>query len=199
MNPELLCHPNIPKPLHGISPRKIYGKDWWDAMRRVAYHEADYKCEACGIKKENAWPHAWLEAHETYDYNYKSGVLTFLKLVAICPACHMFIHSGRTEILLDCGEIHYALYSKIMRHGRAVLKKNKLSHRWEERHNTPCSVSWENWRMVIHGISYGPSSLSQWDWMDGSWEEWEPVMNNTISEQRKLLPRKEAKKASPFL
>ena len=72
-NPKYLTHPNIPKPLHGMNPRSILGKEWWDIKRREAYATHNYCCWACGIPKSKAKYHNWLEGHETYQINYKIG------------------------------------------------------------------------------------------------------------------------------
>ena len=35
--PELLLQNSTVKPLHGVVPREILGKEWWDKTRRAAY------------------------------------------------------------------------------------------------------------------------------------------------------------------
>lgn len=167
-NPSLLLHPNIPKPLHGIAPRVIMGQEWWDKHRREAYANAGYCCEACGVPKEEAKYHKWLEAHEYYDYDYAEGTLTFVKLVALCHSCHNYIHSGRMAILRNSGEMTYAKYDDIMEHG----------DRLTEGHTTPTRgvgvADWEDWRLIFEGKEYGPSSNSYHEWRMGKWRNWKP-------------------------
>ena len=175
-DPTILCHPNIPKPLHGVAPRVIAGNRWWDEQRKLAYERAQFRCQACGTPKADVLGvRKLLEAHEFYDYDYEHGRLTFKKLVALCPYCHAFIHSGRTENLYNTEAISYEVYAAIMNHGHSVLQANGLSARYEMRHNSDWQIAWQDWRMVFEGKEYGPSSRSMDDWLDGAWKNWRPT------------------------
>jgi hypothetical protein len=173
MKPEILLHPNIPKPLHGIAPRVVLGEAWWNVERQKAYAAAGYCCEACGIPKGQAAYHRWLEAHEFY--KFQPGLLKLERLVALCHACHNFIHDGRMRMLVSQYEISEEKYHAIMAHGFGLLQKAgiKLSA-WEDRHDYAASVEWVDWRMEINGKLYGPSSQSFEEWSIGAWRNWRP-------------------------
>lgn len=121
----LLCMPNIPSPLHGLNPRNIVGRSVWNNIRQKCYIRADFKCEACGTKKKRG-----LQAHEMYSYDYKNGIATFKRLVALCETCHMrFIHSGRMftkykKALISKGDLVGGI-----EHGFSVIKK------WNDKHD----------------------------------------------------------------
>jgi hypothetical protein len=174
MNPKILAHPNIPKPLHGISPRVVFGQVWWDIERRKAYAAAFYCCEACGIPKQDAKYHQWLEAHEYYAFDYDRGRLKLLKLVALCHSCHCFIHDGRMRMMVSSGDMTEEMYDAIIEHGSAILTDAGLLSEWLNRHRKRCDVAWADWRMEINGKLYGPSSMSQADWERGAWKKWKP-------------------------
>lgn len=174
LKPEILTHPNIPKPLHGIAPRIVKGKVWWDIERRKCYEKAGQMCECCGTPREHAWPNRWLEAHETYEYKY--GIFTFVGVVCLCPACHKFIHSGLTQLLFERGELSLDTYERIRKHGHYILKQNGLTEKWKERHNYVCP-EWKDFRMCIDGKYYGPSSRNLLSWKMGEWKKWEPKPN----------------------
>lgn len=175
-DPMLLCQPNIPKPLHGVAPRVIRGYSWWDVERAKAYESAGFCCRACGTPKFRVHgERRVLEAHECYDYDYGKGRLTFTGLVALCPFCHSFIHSGRLSVLLDAGRITRERYEAIVEHGTSVLRRAGLLKVWEQRHNIACRVRWQDWRLVFEGWEYGPSSRSMTEWMDGVWRNWQPT------------------------
>lgn len=170
----ILTHPNIPKPLHGISPRAIMGQHWWDVQRKKAYAEAGQKCEACGTPRAEAWPSRWLEAHEEYEY-LPEGVLVFKKIVCLCPACHKFIHSGLRDILVQTRKMNKETNLMIENHGKQLLRESKLLAVWFQRHEwLNRDVEWGDFRMIFQNQEYGPSSQSYAEWERGVWKTWKP-------------------------
>jgi hypothetical protein len=172
--PRILLHPNIPQPLHGISPRVVLGSGWWDAERQRTYKARDFTCYACGVHKYAARYFQHLEAHECYAFDYDRGLLTFKRCVALCHCCHNFIHDGRMMHLVDSGEWPEGKWQSILAHGMWLLEKAGLLEQWETRHDHPCDVPWSDWRMEIMGKQYGPSTSCPEDWQAGLWKEWKP-------------------------
>lgn len=150
MRPSLLLHPNIPKPLHGMSPRELMSSDWWDATRQRVYANAGFRCQCCDTPKKDALYHPWLEAHETYDYDYANGVATVNEIVALCHACHNYIHSGLLRVLAQAGKIPVAKYEDIMQRGDSILLNAGLV-----KPEPPANIAeWSTWRIVIAGRTY---------------------------------------------
>lgn len=180
LKPEILSHPNIPKPLHGISPRTIMGQAWWDKTRRDVYASTNYHCIACGVPKESAKEHKWLEAHEFYKIDYTRGVVTIESIEPLCHFCHNFIHSGRLAMIID-KEIPRGLAVEILEHGFFILSINKLkcfpgtlelakvigacTFKVKAYAVPEDTVAWGDWRLVFRGIEYH-SNFSCYD-------EWE--------------------------
>lgn len=183
LRPELLQHPNIPKPMHGLNPRTLLGKDWWDTTRFRVQKEQGYVCAACGTEKRNAWPNAWLECHEDYTIDYANGRIEINDFVALCPACHKFIHSGR--LVVD-DEISWETKKAVMEHGWRILSAEKMYHSmataiqidaevlwmpmdWIEPsvanrrgwqmppdYNVESFAEWSDWRMILDGKEHKP-------------------------------------------
>ena len=178
--PDLLAHPNIPKPLHGLAPRVVKGRQWWDEVRQVAYAENNYRCWACGIPKQEAAYRSWLEAHESYDIDYATGRVELKEIVALCHACHNFIHSGRLYSMCLKNEYNWQRACKILERGlgilgrygiepyfQAVLAQLVLCERKTEEealeivasmglfppHDGPVAP-WQDWHLVIDGETY---------------------------------------------
>jgi hypothetical protein len=127
--PNILLCPNIPKPLHGVNPRTILGRAWWDKERKAAEAGTKGHCLACGIHKTKARFRKWMEGHELYRINYGAGRMTYLKTVPLCHYCHNFIHSGRLQALMEKGEIPVNQFHAIMGHGYGVLHEAGLFDR----------------------------------------------------------------------
>lgn len=167
LEPEILTHPNIPKPLHGINPRTIKGVQWWDIQRQKIYKEQNYCCKACGIHKYKALgSKKWLECHEVYDYDFNKGVLTFKKLIALCHYCHLFIHSGRLVMLLQKHEISIKEFNDINGYGLSILKDNNLRDEWHNRHNDYVEekIEWSDWCLIFEGKKYYSKFKSYDEW-----------------------------------
>jgi hypothetical protein len=159
LRPDILCHPNIPKPLHGRNPRTIMGKKWWDDTRFQAQREWGFRCAACGVHKTKAKIHKWLEGHEFFDMDFKTGRCEVKEIVPLCHYCHNFIHSGRPwKINTKTAEEK----RDIIRHGFNVLQKADIFE---------CSeATWEvarllnvSERMVFNPITEGFDESLRWE------------------------------------
>ena len=188
--PELLTHPNIPKPMHGVNPRTAMGQKWWDDSRRRVYAEKNFRCFACGVHKTEADYHRWLECHEDYDIDYANGKMVLKRLVALCPACHGFIHSGRLYALATKGETHRRKALYILGRGLAILREAGLkpfpgtvlvhalltgadlseAEEMAEALGSDWPVGpiapWAWWRLVIDGKEYPPKFASMAEWSE---------------------------------
>ena len=151
---SILLHPTIPKPLHTVNPRTILGRKWWDIVRNASYEEKDYHCHACGVHKSNAQYKQWLEGHEYYKIDYRSGRVTFDKVVALCHCCHSYIHEGRLQFLLEANKISTSKYTSVLAHGKKVLK---LAGHTKFRPDYPtegATAPWRDWYMLVEGKKY---------------------------------------------
>jgi len=126
LKPEILCHPNIPKPLHGMAPRVIKGQAWWDKTRQEVYRKYDYHCIACGVSKFQAEKHKWLEAHEYWNIDYKTGICKIESIEPLCHYCHNFIHSGKLSMDVSAGEREQEEAIDILEHGFRILSEYNL-------------------------------------------------------------------------
>lgn len=165
MRPVILLHPNIPKPLHGMNPRSILGKGWWDEQRQIAYAKENYHCMACGIHKKDAKYHKWLEAHECYEFDYPLGIARMIEIVALCHSCHNFIHSGKLIMDLQSGRITESKFHDIMGHGERIImtvrsKPNPYIV------NDGDIADWNVWRLIIEGKEYHSKFKSFAEWRE---------------------------------
>ena len=155
LRPEILLHPNIPKPLHGMNPRSILGQEWWDKQRRAAYAKEDFHCWACGVHKTDAKYHQWLEGHECYKFNYSAGTAVMIEIVALCHSCHNFIHRGKLAMDLRAGRISQEKHDEILEHGTQIL--HQLC-KVDEHPYIVCDggtpAKWGDWRLILEGKEY---------------------------------------------
>lgn len=155
--PELLLHPQIPKPLHSVNPRLIMGQEWWDIERQKAYESTMFHCKACGVHSLKAIIHQWLEAHETYEIDFSKGLAKFIEVVPLCHACHKYIHRGGYKQQVEDGIVPVKEYHQVMEHGMALLAKHKLmGHRPPPIGTIP---AWGSWRLEFNGKLYKPRFL----------------------------------------
>jgi len=168
LKPEILTHPNIPLPLHGLSPRTINGDAWWNSIRKEVYAKYDYHCISCGVSKYYALGHQWLEAHEYYDIDYKKGTMKCMSIEPLCHYCHNFIHSGRLDAITGIKKSVTEVVS-ILEHGFKILFQHNLKCfpgtldlALRLKANTfgvvaykiDSHVPWDKWKLIWNGKEY---------------------------------------------
>lgn len=184
LQPDLLLHPNVPKPLHGTAPRILKGQIWWNKQRKVAYEANNFCCWACGVHKSKAKYNQWLEAHEIYKIDYSIGKVKFNGICALCPSCHSFIHSGRLLSLYEKGEVPFQKIRNILIHGFEVLREAKLPMnpfamkvakeveqglfnkyiKFGVHDYGMCLAEWDDWYMIVDGKQYKGKFKNYKEW-----------------------------------
>ncbi len=159
--PKLLLGPTIPQPMHGVNPRTILGRKWWDEQRRKACRKTDFHCQACGAWEIDAKGKQRLESHEVYRIDYARGRMYFVGIVPLCSYCHEFIHIGRLQALMENGEISQSHYVAVITHGDKVLKSAGLTRL--PVYNGKIAP-WPAWRLVLNRHRYLPLYKSQEEW-----------------------------------
>lgn len=166
--------PQIIKPLHGLAPRAIMGKEWWDYNRKKAYEKNNFHCFACGIHKNNAKYHQWLEAHESYSIDFDKKQYELVEIVALCHVCHNFIHAGRLQILFEKGEISKEKYQYVHEYGNTLLELNDLdkSKAWWtepgviEKFFPEKDGTWSEWHLIIDDKKYYSNFKDYEEWLN---------------------------------
>ena len=180
MWPDILYHPNIPKPLHGLSPRAVLGQEWWDIQRRKAYEKNNFCCWACGIHKTEANYYHWLEAHECYKIDYHKGVMEMKLITALCHTCHNYIHNGRLMMQVNKGEASQNFYNDVLEYGNSILSRRidktlpyelifltfTLESLGSVTSKKQTSAKWENWRLIIGKKEFKPLHKSFEEWKE---------------------------------
>ena len=160
LRPELLLHPNVPKPLHGLAPRVLKGKVWWDVERKKAYARNNYHCMACGVNapwddtNERFATEQKLHAHESYDIDYSSHTAELVEIVAICPMCHDYIHSGRTNALYSKGRLDEEDCFYIFTHGDSILVDCGICPSVKRVDTNSYRTEWSKWKLILEGKEY---------------------------------------------
>jgi len=180
MKPEILTHPNIPKPLHSMNPRNILGQEWWDKTRFEAQKRTNYTCSACGVKKTEAKKHQWLEGHEFFDIDYSTGRCEVISIEPLCHYCHSFIHSGRLKMIMGKDKSMQEVI-EILEHGFNILNKNNLkafpgtydfakrigANTFEvEPYEIKGNADWQDYVLILEGKEYKSKFKTVADWQE---------------------------------
>jgi hypothetical protein len=168
--PELLLHPNIVKPLHGLAPRTLMPKKDWDALRREAYARNNYHCHACGVYRAydvgrlrfDDESGETLDCHEFYKIDYEKKTVELLELVALCKNCHAYVHSGRMSSMYERGQLDEEDCYIIVNHGDSVLARVGLKKGLPD--DKDYKDEWKEWRLIYEGKEHFSKWLDYFDW-----------------------------------
>ena len=174
----ILLHPQIPMPLHGLNPRTILGRKWWDKRREETLASAKGKCMACGGRSKR------LACHEAYKIDYKKGEARLVKVVALCPKCHDYIHMGRLMRLVEKGLISKKYAKKVREHGDTLTAG----------YSRPCPPSivppeWKDWYLLLNGKKYYSKYKSYDEWKK-EYEAEDTDLSGIKKSMDKLLKRR---------
>lgn len=87
----------IPRTCWFTNVRTCVSERDWERLRRMILRRARQQCEACGAGEDRA-ARRWLEAHERWRYDDRSGTQTLRRLICVCSPCHLVTHLGYANV-----------------------------------------------------------------------------------------------------
>lgn len=90
----------IPKSAWGQNCRAELSQEEWDGLRGQVFAESNYHCEICQWDSRDMFgtPGSGLHCHEQWEFDYDSKKQTLVRLMSICPQCHMVKHIGLAQV-----------------------------------------------------------------------------------------------------
>ena len=77
--------------------RTCVSRQDWERLRRMITRRAGQVCEVCGASQARA-AKRWLEAHERWAYDDRTGVQALRRLICLCSDCHLSTHLGYANV-----------------------------------------------------------------------------------------------------
>lgn len=87
----------IPSTCWFTNVRTCVSQKDWERLRRMITRRAGRTCEACGAGEGRA-VRRWLEAHERWAYDERTGVQALRRLICLCSSCHLVTHFGHANV-----------------------------------------------------------------------------------------------------
>jgi hypothetical protein len=87
----------IPSTCWFTNVRTCVSQKDWERLRRMITRRAGQQCEACGAGEDRT-VNRWLEAHERWAYDERTGVQALRRLICLCSSCHLVSHFGRANV-----------------------------------------------------------------------------------------------------
>ncbi len=110
--------------------RNVLTKSEWDKIRKKVYKRDNYKCTICnGVGK-----HHPVEAHEKWEWDFKTKEQILVEIISLCPTCHKVHHYG-----FNC--FNRGVCEPLKWH---FVRVNKCSVQDFENHIDESQMIWEN-------------------------------------------------------
>ena len=145
---EILTQPIVPGNLHYVAPRRIMGKQKWDALKRQKRQSANHHCTVC----QRYVPHRdgdWLYLHERYQYDFEKRIEHYVGCASVCYECHMYIHQGLLQLQSLAGDLSFDKMQAILTRGNQILERFGL-----QAIEPPESFEEDDWKLEFEGNFY---------------------------------------------
>lgn len=120
--------------------RSVVKKSVWDKLRKATYAEYHHSCGKCGSEVKP------LDCHEIWEFDDEIKQQKLIGLIAVCRMCHLIIHHGRANTLIQQGILdrealiqHFITVNRCSRE-EYMEHVNEAFSQWRERSNSKWSV-----------------------------------------------------------
>jgi hypothetical protein len=135
--------------------RSLLTPKQWKSISRQVSSASWEMCEICGKFGDK---HS-VECHEVWEYDDKNLIQKLVKLIALCPKCHMTKHIGYAELRGN--------YKEVLKH---FMKINNLSKKESEKYIADAFTKWaerssKNWKLDVSYLEKYGINMKEISWI----------------------------------